>query len=115
MKNALFLVLLFCSKANAGNYNFVKLVDPYKLKMELESAGFSSVSIRCKGEKCRASFSGPGNPASIVTAHAYVDKEAESESLKSSISGLAVKLRLGTITQIEKDDLISKLLKHLGF
>lgn len=103
-------------KAPAGNFSFTKKINPDVFQSQLISAGFNVDHISCSGDHCWIAWGSGGekkDPTPIITAHVYADPIVEDKKDREQISLLGAKLKAGTITPQEKDQILLLMLKVL--
>lgn len=107
------------AKPQAGNpseYRFKKKIDPADLQTQLAAAGFAVSYIECSGLNCTIHLK-PGekkNPASVVDRYVFVDRAKVLNDNLESIRNLSVKFDAGTLSQVEKDELLRRLVRHVA-
>ena len=113
----LLLSLQIASTANAAprTVTFNKQVDAGRLRAELERASFQVDNLRCNGTACILELASAEtkNPDSIISAHVYVDRAVARKQAIVSARALYAKLKAGTITSVEKDELLQRLVELL--
>ena len=121
MKKYIFCFLIFSvvSAYGATSYNFTKPANLTRLREELIADGADVVhGPECRDGQCTVFF-GPGgegiDKVAVLSAHVYIDYDAVRITLDSNIASLASKLRSKTITTAERDELLDKMLQHMGF
>jgi len=117
--NKLFALLLFLTGgAYATTESFVKKANIGRLQKELIVGGSDVKYITCSGSVCIIHF-GPGGESStvatVISDHVYIDPLAVFDDLELRMKVLAVKLRSNTITDTERDELLDRMLQHMGF
>lgn len=113
MKVLLALSLLFPAAASAAQFSFNKHVEPGLLFEQLRAAGFTPESMQCAGDNCKLTYQGAGNPQAVINAHVYVNPETQHAQRVDQLKTLAKKVKAGTATQQEKDDLLVLLVRLL--
>ena len=104
------LALLFClaSPTKAADFSFKKQVNTALLKQELFAAGIQYSKLTCRENDCV--IANPSkDPAAVVKAHVYKDPFKVLNENRDTALQLFLKLRAGTATQAEKDELLEKL------
>lgn len=94
MKLLIALVLL-PQLAFGGEYAFKKFVVPDKLKDEARAAGLTGADVECTGDNCILRYNAgvSVNPAPIVAAHVYFDRDAQTALMRTQAIALAKKLK----------------------
>lgn len=113
MKILLLIVILFITtNVFAKEYRFHKKVLPSKLQTELKTAGFAVIYITGTNEDMTIVLEDTEtkNPQAIIDAHVYIDLAAKLETNRARMLVLAKKWIAGTITLIEKDELIKRFI-----
>lgn len=121
MKKYIFCFLIFSvvSAYATTSYNFTKQTNLTRLREELIADGADVIlGPECRDGQCTVFF-GPGGEGvdkeAVISAHVYIDYNAARIALNSRTEYLANKLRSKNISPTERDELLDKILQHIGF
>jgi len=110
------LIIFACGLARAeGAYKFKKRVTPHLLQQQLVAAGYNvspELGIACSDDNCAIYWGAGGeakDPRSVIDAHVYQDRSALGAQEREALKALALKWKAGTITILEKEDLLKRL------
>jgi hypothetical protein len=94
---------------------FKKQADSGEIQRRLVAAGFTVKHIDCVGMNCTIHLpaSEKKDPASIIAAYTYSDLLVARKQKLDGMRGLLAKWQNGTITPVEKDDLLKQLVEFV--
>ena len=111
-------LIIFPVSLWASNHKFNKKIISHELQEELISKGFNVDTITGLKDAHEIVW-GPGgetkDPTAIIDAYIYIDPAIMAATRKASITMLVAKLRAKTITNLERDELLDKILQSMGY
>lgn len=112
MKLLAMLFLAMASSASAAEFTYAKRTNANELIKELVAAGFAVDYVSAKADSTKIVLSDGElkDPGGVVSAHTYTDPQTTSATRMARIKALAWKLKNGTITAAERDELLLKFL-----